>query len=68
MPQPTMQTATKTKSGTIVIRLDALPDHENGRMCRVLSNSIQKFYENPANRKNFEAWQAKRNAKEAKRG
>ena len=68
MPQPTMQTATKTKSGTIVIRLDTLPDHENDRMCKVLCNSISKFYENPANLKNFEAWQAKRNAKEAKHG
>lgn len=64
MPQPTMQTAPQTKSGRITINLNALPEHENDRMCRVLSNSMRTFYENPANLKNFEAWQAKRNAKE----
>lgn len=64
MPQPTMQTAPQTEIGSITINLNSLPDHENDRMCRVLSNGIQKFYENPANRKNFEAWQAKQKAKE----
>ena len=64
MPQPTMQTAIQTENGSITINLNALPKHENDRMCRVLSNSISKFYENPENMKNFEAWQAKRNAKE----
>ena len=64
MPQQTIQTVAKADFGTIVIRLDTLPEHESDRMCRVLSNSIRKFYENPANLKNFEAWQAKRNAKE----
>ena len=64
MPQSTMQAIPQTEIGSITINLNALPEHESDRMCRVLSNSIRKFYENPANLKNFEAWQAKRNAKE----
>lgn len=64
MPQPTIQTAPQTEIGSITINLNTLPEHESDWMCRVLSNSIRKFYENPANLKNFEAWQAKRNAKE----
>jgi len=64
MPQQTIQTVAKADFGTIVIRLDTLPEHESNRMCKVLSNSIQKFYENPANLKNFKVWQAEQNAKE----
>lgn len=64
MQQQTMQAAVQTESGSITINLNALPDHENDRMCRVLSNGISKFYENPENMKAFKAWQAKRNTKE----
>ena len=68
MPQPTMQTAQQTGTASITINLNSLPEHESDRMCRVLLNSMRKFYENPENMKNFESWQAKQKAKEAKHG
>lgn len=68
MPQQAMQTAAQTENSSITINLNSLPKHENDRMCRVLLNSIRTFYENPANMKEFEAQQSKRNAKEAKHG
>lgn len=64
MPQPTMQTAPQTESGSITINLNSLPEHENDRMCKTLLQSMRKFYENLEAMKEFEAWQAKQKAKE----
>ncbi len=53
---PQIHTAVKPPG----IQLDAMPQYQKDAMCRTLTNSINRLFEDERNRAEYEEWKLKR--------
>lgn len=49
---------TKIISDDVSIDIRQMPEHELDYLCASLLDAVQKYFENPANRKKYELWRA----------
>lgn len=40
----------------VEIDFNSIPEHDKNRMCKVLVSAIEKFFQNPEIREDFEKW------------